>query len=43
VRQRLPVLTVEGDSGEGACTAVLAYPDGIPGTSTPAFHPSWCH
>ncbi|KAK7471959.1 hypothetical protein VKT23_000066 [Stygiomarasmius scandens] len=30
VRQSLPVLTVEGDCNEGACTAVLAYPDGIP-------------
>ncbi|THU82419.1 hypothetical protein K435DRAFT_691509 [Dendrothele bispora CBS 962.96] len=42
VRQRLPVLTVEGDSGEGACTAILAYPDGIPVIFTGAMSTTQC-
>ncbi|THU94470.1 hypothetical protein K435DRAFT_779407 [Dendrothele bispora CBS 962.96] len=42
VRQRLPVLTVEGDSGEGACTAILAYPDGIPVLFTGAMSTTQC-
>ncbi|KAF5350893.1 hypothetical protein D9758_010534 [Tetrapyrgos nigripes] len=42
VRQRLPVLTVEGDSREGACRAVLAYPDGIPVIFTGAMRRTQC-
>ncbi|KAF5339697.1 hypothetical protein D9758_014900 [Tetrapyrgos nigripes] len=42
VRQRVPVLTVEGDIGEGSCSAVLAYPDGIPVIFTGAMATTQC-